>query len=155
MTIEKDTPAALQHSHVRFWLELGKLLAAERERRHWNVIQVQYHGGPSYGIVQEHERGKIRSTRALHRHLTAFELNEFDVFSELIDRAYRRPVLTPEVRQLVRWYEGATQRGQEGLRLIASGLAQQVDAPALSDESRAVLQETERESPPKKRGRRR
>lgn|SRR5262245_20560703 len=67
-----------------FWTILAQMLTAERELRNWSYVAVEKAGGPSYGIVQEHERGRFKSVRAMLLHLHAFEWNYVDTIERVL-----------------------------------------------------------------------
>jgi hypothetical protein len=101
------------------WAALGARLAAERRRRGWTLEQVEAHGGPNYAVVRAHERGRIRTTRALERHVAAFDWSVPDLFRRAAPEA---EALTDDVLALVAAYRRATAEGRRALLLIAAQL---------------------------------
>jgi len=101
------------------WVALGARLAAERRRRGWTLEQVEANGGPNYAVVRSHERGRIRTTRALERHVAAFDWSVPDLFRRAAPEA---EALTDDVLALVAAYRRATSEGRRALLLIAAQL---------------------------------
>lgn len=121
-----------------FWATLAGLLSEERARRGWSTVVVEKNGGPSYGIVQEHERGNFRSVRALMLHLGAFGWRDLDTFENVISLSHGRLILDPKMQVHVRQLQ-ATSPGfrqsifdltEEAARLIAGDAVPQ--PPSLS-----------------------
>jgi hypothetical protein len=110
----------------QFLIAIGHYLRAERERRHWNLVDVQYNGGPNYATVEQHENGHIRTFRKLQTHLTVFDANILDVFSEVFQVAMGQSdeisADVVEARRLLDQYYHTTSDGREALRRVAAVL---------------------------------
>jgi hypothetical protein len=74
-------------------------------------------------VVRAHERGQIRTIRALERHVAAFDWCVPDLFVAGEARSTGpAPELTDEVRALVAAYRRTTAEGQRALQMIAAQL---------------------------------
>lgn len=80
-----------------FWLALAKVLTERRGEL--STLAVEKNGGPSYGVVQEHERGLFKSIRALVLHLRALGLSERVAFESAAQQADGELKLDWDTRQ--------------------------------------------------------
>lgn len=106
------------------WASIGRRLASERRRRAWTLDDVEAAGGPNYAVVRAHERGQIRTIRALERHVAAFAWTVPDLFVAEGEARSTGPApeLTDEVRALVGAYRRTTAEGRRALQMIAAQL---------------------------------
>jgi hypothetical protein len=110
----------------QFFSVMGGYLKEERLRRHWNLVDVQYHGGPNYATVEQHEKGQIRTFAKLQTHLRVFDAELLDVMCDIV-KALMTGVNqisadAVEGRRLLQQYRHTTPDGREALRRVAAVL---------------------------------
>lgn len=103
--------------HVALWRAVGKHLAEERRRRQWSRRQVELRGGPNYATVESHERGIIRTTAALHAHLSAFGWRLDVLLRQVLSET--PATMAPELNAIVTAYEASTPDGRALLQDVA------------------------------------
>jgi hypothetical protein len=127
----------------QFFFVMGSYLKEERLRRQWNLVDVQYHGGPNYATVEQHEKGQIRTFAKLQTHLTVFnaELLEvmFHILQALATGMNQISADAVEARRLLHQYRHTTPDGREALRRVAAILPYVEDEPVSPSELTATL----------------
>lgn len=102
------------------WQGVGELLLKHRHRRHWNVTDVEKHGGPNYKTVEAIEHGKVGRVGPLAQHCEALGLQLVDVLRAALNET-SQPI-SPEALQVVRKFEQTTVEGRQALLLMARAL---------------------------------
>jgi hypothetical protein len=111
-------------NEATLWQRLGEILAQERDRRQWSLSDVQHHGGPAAATVKTNEGGRIRTVAALDKHARAFGWRLDDLLRLALD--INPPGLPPELLEVMRAYEEASDRGRAALLQMASALGSDV-----------------------------
>jgi hypothetical protein len=148
-------PRKKQVTLSSFWRVLAQMLSEERQRRDWSTVVVEEKGGPSYGIVQEHEKGSFKSVRALLLHLGAFDMDVVDAFQTAIARDQGQLTLDLEMQTLVRNVQKASPKFRESIVSLAKYGPETAATPESSSVSAAEFAAAERGNQKKPRAERR
>jgi hypothetical protein len=102
------------------WRAVGKLLTDARESKDWKWSDVEKHGGPSYHVIKDQERGHPKSVSGLERHAKALGLSIVDVLAAVLIQA--ASPISLEAAAILRAYEQSPVAGRQALVQTARAL---------------------------------
>lgn len=101
------------------WKRVGEELLIQRNRRQWDLIDVERNGGPSSKTVLKIEQGDIARLDMLKQHVAVFGLTVVDVLRSVLEVP---GITNPEIAHVVAAFERTTVAGRQALVALSRAL---------------------------------